>query len=158
MTEEEIKVLTEEAARLKAENAELAGKVAARDAKVAEMEQLVSSRDNEMTVLQQNMTEVKARLEGMSADFQNAISGYRAVTASANPDIPVEMITGENIGAIDEAVASARSLIGKVKEQMEKNREQVRVPPGAPQRMPVDLSGLSPRGKIQYGVANTNPR
>jgi len=152
MTEEEIKALNEEVVKLRQEKTDLAGEIAARDNRVAEMEQAVNTRDSEMAVLKQNLTELKAQFGGLSEEFSKAIAGYRTLALAANPDIPVELITGDNIGAIDTAVANARSLIGKVKEQLEKAQGQVKVPPGAPQRTPPDLSGLSPREKINLGI------
>jgi len=146
MTEEEIKALNEEVAKLRQEKTELAGEIAARDNRISVAEQAMSSRDNELA-------ELKAQLGKLNGEFANAITGYRALAVTANPDIPAELITGDNIGAIDRAVAGARSLIGKVKEQLEKAVGQVRVPPGAPQRTPPDLSGLSPREKINAGIS-----
>ena len=72
MTEEEIKALNEEVVKLRQEKTDLAGEIAARDNRVAEMEQAVNTRDSEMAVLKQNLTELKAQFGGLSEEFSTA--------------------------------------------------------------------------------------
>lgn len=153
MTEEEINTLHEEVDRLKQEKTEMVQELAASDNRMAAAEQAVNAKDSELMDLKRSLTEVKEQLNGLTGEFNKAIAGYRTLTVTTNPDIPAEMIAGEDIGAIDKAVAGARSLIGKVREQLDRAREQVKVPPGAPPRTPPDLSGLSPREKINAGIS-----
>lgn len=65
-----------------------------------------------------------------------------------------ELITGETVDEINESLKKARALIERVKQEMEAETAKTMVPAGAPQRMPMDLSALSPREKIQYAIGS----
>jgi chromosome segregation ATPase len=153
MTEEEIKVLQDEVARLRQEKTAMSQELAASDSRVAAAEEMVNARDSELAGMRHELGAVKEHFNKLNGEYSKAVAGYRSLTVTANPEIPVEMITGDDIGAIEKAVAGAKALIGKVREQLEKDREQVRVPTGSPPRTPPDLSGLSPREKINAGIS-----
>ncbi len=149
----------EELEALKARIAELEGLVAekgeeirARDtrlseaeARVTELEQTVADRDSELAKSDEALTEMKNSLA-------EAVSSYRALVVQANPDIPDELITGDSIEAINQSLENARALISRVRQVLEEEVAKTRVPSGAPQRAPPDLSALSPREKIQYSI------
>ena len=67
------------------------------------------------------------------------------------PDLE-ELITGDTVEAINQSLENAGTLISKVRQGLEEEASRVRVPAGAPQRAPLDLSALSPREKIQYAI------
>ena len=149
----------EELEALKARIAELEGLVAekgeeikARDARlseaearVTELEQTVADRDSELAKSDEALTEMKNSLA-------EAVSSYRALVVQANPDIPDELIAGDSIEAINQSLENARALISRVRQVLEEEVAKTRVPSGAPQRAPPDLSALSPREKIQYAI------
>jgi len=66
--------------------------------------------------------------------------------------VPAELLTGDTIEAINESLKSALALIDRVKQEIEAEASRTKVPTGAPQRAPLDLSVLSPREKIQYAI------
>ena len=149
----------EELEALKARIAELEGLVAekgkgikARDARLSEaearitgLEQTVADRDSELAKSDEALTEMKNSLA-------EAVSSYRALVVQANPDIPDELIAGDSIEAINQSLENARALISRVRQVLEEEVAKTRVPSGAPQRAPPDLSALSPREKIQYAI------
>jgi ABC-type iron transport system FetAB permease component len=71
---------------------------------------------------------------------------------AANPGVLAEMITGESIEAINKSLENAKALIERVRQEIEAEASRTRIPSGAPQRTPLDLSVLSPREKIQYAI------
>ena len=81
-----------------------------------------------------------------------AVSRYRDVVIQASPGVLEELVSGESIASIDESLRKAKNLIGKVREGLEAEVSLARVPAGAPERRLPDLSALSPREKIQYGI------
>ena len=149
----------EELEALKARIAELEGLVAekgeeikAGDARLSEaetritgLEQTVADRDSELAKSDEALAEMKNSLA-------EAVSSYRALVVQANPDIPDELIAGDSIEAINQSLENARALISRVRQVLEEEVAKTRVPSGAPQRVPPDLSALSPREKIQYAI------
>ena len=107
-------------------------------ARIAQLEQGVSSRDSEMAVL-------KGSLSG-------AVAKYRAALLATAPEIPTELVKGESIDEIDASLEQARGIVSKVRQQLEADAEANKVPAGAPERTPQDLSALSPAEKIAYAL------
>jgi hypothetical protein len=151
MTEEEIKELQEKVTRLQEESEKLNNDLAVRNGVLADMEKTNTAKEAAIVVLRQSET-------GLKEHLKKAIAGYRMLATKTNPDIPAEMITGDTIEAIDSAVESAWTLVNKVKERVEKDRSRDHVPVGAPPRTAPDLSAMTPREKIQWGITRTNSR
>ena len=107
-------------------------------ARIAQLEQGVSSRDSEMAVL-------KGSLSG-------AVAKYRAALLATAPEVPAELVKGESIDEIDASLEQARGIVSKVRQQLEADAEANKVPTGAPERTPQDLSALSPAEKIAYAL------
>jgi len=60
---------------------------------------------------------------------------------------------------LEQALAAkdnARALMERVRQEMEAEAAKTRVPAGAPQRAPIDLSSLSAREKIQYAIGGSS--
>jgi hypothetical protein len=73
----------------------------------------------------------------------------------ANPGVLAEIITGDTVEEVNESLKHARSLVERVRQEMEAEASRTRIPAGAPQRVPLDLSALSPREKIQYAIGGS---
>ncbi len=131
MNDEEIIAMQDELEATKVE-------LETRSATVSEMEQAIAARDNEIAALKQSVA--------------GATASYRALVARSNPGIVEELITGDTVEAIDRSLESARALTDRVREELQSEAQSAKVPAGAPQRTPPDLSALSPREKIQYAV------
>ena len=122
------------------------------EARIADLEQMIADRDSEIATLKQTMAESDKALDDVKNSLAQAVASYRAQVVQANPDIPDELITGDSIEAIDQSLESAQALVSRVKKGLEVEASKTRVPAGAPQRTPPDLSALSPREKIQYAI------
>ncbi len=123
-----------------------------RDSRITELKQIVADRDSEIVTLKQALVNSDEALTDAQGSLAQAIASYRALVVQANPDILEELIIGDSIEAINQSLENARSLISRVKQGIEAEVAKTRVPAGAPQRTPPDLSGLSPREKIQYAI------
>lgn len=148
----ELETLCGELARLKPEKEALGRELESKNATIAQLEQALASRDSEITTLKQTMVESEQKLADINRTLAQAIASYKSLVVAANPEIPPELIIGETIEAVNESLASARTLIDKVKQGIEAETLKLRVPAGAPQRALPDLSVLSPREKIQYAI------
>ncbi len=127
-------------------------RVAELDGLVAEKDEGLSKANARIAELEQSVAESNDKLSGINESLGQTISSYKALVVQSNLDVPEEMITGDSLEAINNSLASARELIGKVRSGIEAEISSARVPAGAPQRAPIDLSALSPREKIQYAI------
>jgi len=122
------------------------------NARIVELEETVSDRDSEVASLKKYVAELEGMLSTSRDSLGEAVSRYRDVVIQASPGVLEELVSGESIALIDESLRKAKNLIGKVREGLEAEVSLARVPAGAPERRLPDLSALSPREKIQYGI------
>jgi chromosome segregation ATPase len=120
--------------------------------RITELEKVLADRDTELTAVKKSVVELQEKLSAQGAELIKAAAEYRTLVLQTNPGITEELITGESISAINESLAKARSLIGKVRQSVEKDIARTRVPIGAPGRQTPDISALSPREKIHYAI------
>lgn len=120
--------------------------------RITGLEQAVADRDGELVILKETVMTSDRKLTEVNGSLAQAVESYREQVAVANPDVPVELIAGDTIDTVNESLENARTLVDKVKQGIEAEASRVKVPAGAPQRAPLDLSGLSPREKIQYAI------
>jgi predicted RNase H-like nuclease (RuvC/YqgF family) len=146
----------EEIDSLKRENEALAREIKSRDAMLIKLEQDVAAKDQEIVALKMNLNELKQALDELGKAIPQAVAAYKEMIVQANPGLPAELITGDTIEAVDESVKKARAIMEKVRQEMEAAAARTRIPAGAPQRAPLDLSGLSAREKIQYAIRGSS--
>jgi chromosome segregation ATPase len=137
---------------VKLENASLKSELKTKDAAIAGLEQKLADKDGEIAALKQSIEEAKQKMDETGKSLQQAVAAYKELVAQANPGLVAEMIKGETIEEINESLKSARALVERVKQEVGAENARVRVPAGAPQRTPLDLSALSPREKIKYAM------
>ena len=114
-------------------------------ARVAELDGLVAQREEELT-------KANTCITGLEQAVNQAVTSYRVLAVQANPDVIEELITGDTIDDIDGSLKKAKTFVSRVREGFEAEMAGAKVPAGAPQRTPIDLSVLSPREKIQYAI------
>lgn len=154
LPETEPDVLVEsETARLENLIIQKDGELSGANSRLAELEQVITGRDSEIVALEQIRVELDERLRATGDSLTEAIGGYRAMVIEANPEVIEELISGDSIESINQSLDKAKALVSKVRQGMESEISLVRVPAGAPERTPADLSALSAREKIQYAVA-----
>jgi len=122
------------------------------NARITELEQVVADRDNTIATVKQSITESEGRLATADNSLAQAVASYKALVITSNPAVPPDLVTGDTIETIKDSLEKAKALVGKVRQELEAEIALAKVPAGAPQRIPTDLSGLSPREKIQYAI------
>jgi len=137
---------------LKLENETLARELKSRDDAITELEQALTGKDSEVTAMKQALDDATLKLKDMGEALPKAVAAYKEIVAQANPGILAEMINGDTIEGINESLKNARALVERVRQEVGAEAARVRVPAGAPQRTPLDLSALSPREKIKYAM------
>jgi chromosome segregation ATPase len=121
-------------------------------ARIGKLEADLSARDSELAALKKSAAELEEKLASMGKALTEAVDGYRSLVLKANPGISEELVAGATVAAINESLGKAKQFISRVKQSVEKEIARARVPLGASGRQPADLSALSPREKIRYGV------
>jgi chromosome segregation ATPase len=135
--------------------------LASRNIRISELErsesslqQIVAEKDSEITTLKQAVAEADESLNKLGESFKQAVAGYKTLVIQSNPDVPEELVTGDSVEAINDSLTSAKDLVSKIRKGMESEISLARVPAGASERTPPDLSALSSREKIQYAVGS----
>ena len=126
--------------------------VVALKSRITELDKVLSDRDTELTAVKKSVGELQEKLSNTGTALTEAVAGYRALVLQTNPGVAGELIGSESISVINESLAKAKSLIGKVRQSVEKDIARTRVPIGSPGRQAPDLSALSPREKIHYAI------
>ena len=138
--------------RLKQEKSVLARELEFREAAIARLKQELTGKDSEITALKEAMAEAAAKLTGVNDTLAEAVASYKAMVVESGPGVLAELITGDTVAEVDESLKNARKLVDRVRQEIEEEASKTKVPAGAPQRAPMDLSSLSPREKIQYAI------
>ena len=150
--QDELKVAGEELDSLKAEKKTLVSELETQNARITELEAANSEKDSEIATLKQTVVDDNQKFEALNENLSQAVTAYKTLVVKANPGVIEELITGNTITEVNQSLENAKTLISKVRGGVEQEIASGRVPAGAPQRTPLDLSALSPREKIQYAI------
>jgi chromosome segregation ATPase len=123
----------------------------------------IASLEEELRTNAQAAEQQKAAAEekdkgfaSLSAQHEGAVNAYRDLVLKSNPLLPADMITGATVEEINASVEKANGIIGRVKEGLElqnhQQTQQTTIPAGSPGRAPADLSNMTTREKINYGL------
>jgi len=137
---------------LKKENEALTRELRSRDAAIARLEQTLAGKDSEIAALKQALNEAERKMADLGEALAQAVAAYKELVVQANPGVLAELITGDTVEEVNESLKNAQALVDRVRQEMEAEASKTRIPAGAPQRAPLDLSALSAREKIQYAI------
>jgi Mg2+ and Co2+ transporter CorA len=118
--------------------------LAQRDERIAALEELAN--------LRALLRERDEALASMRERLALALGKYRSLLLASAPEVPEELVQGETVEELDESLARARQMVERIRSRIEAKLARERVPPGAPLRSAPDLSSLTPREKILYGL------
>ena len=149
---DELETTKEGLRKLTEEKQALTEGLEARDATIARLEKAVAEKDVEVAAVKQSVTETEGKLTEINNTLSQAVASYKAMVVNSNPGMLAELITGDTVDEVDESLKSAQALVDRVKQEMEAEVSKTKIPAGAPQRAPIDLSALSHREKIQYAI------
>ena len=120
--------------------------------RITELEDALADKDGDIAILEQLKTELEGEILTLNGSLAEAVAHYKTVVIQTNPEVMEELVSGDNIEAINESLEKAKSLINRVRQGLETEISLARVPAGAPERRSPDLSALSPSEKIQYAI------
>jgi hypothetical protein len=97
---------------------------------------------------QQELVSEKDRLiSGLQSDLGVAVAKYREYLLAQHQEIPPELVKGNTIEEINDSFIEAQKVVERVHQHLEES-----IPAGAPARSDTDISALSPKEKIKYGL------
>ncbi len=88
----------------------------------------------------------------LKAALDDTVNAYRKLAVSSSPLYSDDMISGNSVEEIDASIKKINGLVKKMRSSLEAELKDLTIPAGAPERSAPDLSGLSPREKIKYGI------
>jgi septal ring factor EnvC (AmiA/AmiB activator) len=141
---------------LRQENESLMRELKSRDATIISLEQALAGKDAEIAALKQTLSEAERKLTGLEEALAQAVASYKALIVQDNPGVLAELIAGNTVEEVNESLKNAQTLVERVRQEMEEEVSRARIPAGAPQRVPPDLSALSPREKIRYAIGGSS--
>jgi len=131
--------------------------------RIASLEAEVQAKGDEAVTLRAETEQAKeqaqtqaGQVEALTQERDAAIGEYRSLVVTSNSVFSDDLIQGTTIDEIKQSAEHATALVGKVKDSLEAQAqalaELTTVPAGSPQRQAVDLSAMSTREKITYGL------
>ncbi|MGE0134653.1 MAG: hypothetical protein AB7L91_11145 [Dehalococcoidia bacterium] len=103
-----------------------------------------------------------ARIDELTREAQASAEAYSLVLAkyrdallAGAPELPPELVKGETAEELEASAEAARRIVTQVRERMGAAQDTTQArgfPSGAPGRVEVDTSGLSPGEKIRRGL------
>lgn len=115
------------------------------EGRIAGYEETIGNNGKTLEITREENSNLKSQLA-------QAVEKYRQVILSAAPELPSELLSGSSIEDLDASLENARKVVQKVKERFEQQAKTVSVPIGAPPRGEADLTSMSAREKIEYGL------
>ena len=163
ITEEQYNQLKDE---LETERAKVTEQV---NAATQPLTERIASLEEQLRTAAQDAEQQKAAAEekdkgfaSLSAQHDGAVTAYRDLVLKSNPLLPADMITGATIEEVNASVEKANGIIGQVREGLEQQKQQTTqqttIPAGSPGRAPADLSNMTTREKINYGLDQAKGR
>ena len=159
MSDDELTTTQEELAATKAELEQLQVTTADREARSAHLESELADALAELATAQDTAKARELELGGLSertqaleSQAQSAAQRYRELALRVAPELPEELVTGETVEEVEQALQRAREIGSNVRGHLESQAQAGRVPVGAPPRSAPDLAGMSSEEKIRYGL------
>ncbi len=159
MSNDELTSTQDELAATKAELEQLQVTTADREARTSHLESELAEALAELATAQDTATARELELGGLSertqaleSQAQSAAQRYRELALRVAPELPEELVTGETVEEVEQALQRARETVSNVRGHLESQAQSGRVPVGAPPRSGPDLSGMSSEEKIHYGL------
>jgi hypothetical protein len=157
--DEEVVLLEEQLAaahgdieRLQSLLAEAEARDATRIAEVSELRRVVAEREEALGAQTVEVEDLRAAIAESETQRREAVERVRRSVLEREPELPQELVTGENVAELDAAVANARQTVAQVRQHLEQRAQAQRVPAGAPARGAPDTSALTAGEKIRAGL------
>lgn len=149
-----------EVAALKEQLADALAQIDSLQPAAADAEARAATHADRAASLQGELQAARSEGERLSVRLRESAIKYREARLAASPEIPAELVPGEEISEIDGQIEAAARVVSEMRERMEKERprEAPPLPAGSPVRRAPDFSGLPPGEKIKVGLRRISER
>jgi septal ring factor EnvC (AmiA/AmiB activator) len=137
---------------LRRRNEDLERDIKSREEAVSRLETDLTTKNREIAGLTESRDGVVQEAEELRKTLAGTVAAYRELVVGSNPGVVADLISGSSVAEINESLKKAQTLMEKVRQGMEVEAAKTRVPAGAPARGQSELSGLTAREKIRYGI------
>ncbi len=120
--------------------------------RIASLEADLQARTDELDQQKALAEERGTGLASLTAQHEGAVAAYRELVLQSNPVLPADMVQGSTIDEVKASVDKATALVGQIKQGLAQQQSNTNVPAGSPGRTPADLSAMTTREKINYGL------
>ena len=143
-----------ETSALKEQLADALAQIDSLQTAAADAEARAATGRERLAALQGEMEAARGENERLGARLRESAVKYRDARLAASPEIPSDLVTGEEMEEIEGQLAAAERVVSEMRDKMERERrrETPSVPAGAPVRRAPDFSGLPPAEKIRVGL------
>lgn len=117
------------------------------EGRIAELEQQLEQSET-------RRREGEEKLSATQKSLAEAVSRYRAMLLESMPEAPETMVVGETVAEVDRSFAEAKTLVQRVRREVEEKLAKERLPAGSPTRSPANFSALTPMEKIRSALSN----
>ncbi len=152
MSDDELATTQEELAAAKAELEQLQVATADREARSAHLESELATAQDTAKARELELAGSSDRTQALESQARDAAQRYRELALRGAPELPEELVTGETVEEVEQALQRARETVSNVRGHLESQAQAGRVPAGAPPRSGPDLAGMSSEEKIRYGL------
>ena len=130
--------------------------------RVAWLEADLQAKDTALTELQTKTESQTQELTTASAALESAVGAYKDVVLKANPLLPTDMLQGLTIDEVNTSLERALNVVGHISDGLKAQQQNLadadKIPPGAPQRTGPDVSSMTTKEKINYGLREAQKR
>ena len=119
----------------------------------SQLEGRVTELEQQLEQTETRRLEGEERLSTAQKSLAEAVSSYRALLLQSTPEAPESMVGGETVDEVDRSFAEAKSLVQRIRRDMEEKLAKERLPAGSPTRGPANFSSLSSMEKIRAALS-----
>ena len=159
MSDDELTAMREELMAAQSELERLQVTAADREARAAHLEgqlsqvrEELSQAESETQAREGELAGAREQAEALQAQVRSSAERYREAALQQSPELPAELVTGDTVEEVDQAIQRARETVSKVRGHLESQAQAGRVPVGAPPRSGPDFSAMSAEEKIRFGL------
>lgn len=152
LLEEQLVAAQNDIEQLQTQLAEAEAHESTRVTEVSELRLLVSGLEETVATQGVEIEDLRSTVAEAQAATREAVQRVRQSVLDREPDLPQELVGGESVAELDEAVSRARQTVAQVRQHLEQQAQSLRVPAGAPVRGGPDVSGLTAGEKIRAGL------
>jgi len=105
------------------------------------------------------LSRARSEVDEIRSHLAEAAVKYREAKLASAPEVPQDLVpAAASLAEIDEGFEAAKRIASQLRERIQEERQQTRVPVGSPQRRAPDLSSLSASEKIKLGLRELSER